>query len=468
MAETNIIWQPQPKQAAFMCRPEFEALYGGAAGGGKSDALLAEALRQVNYPDYRALILRKTVPQLRELIDRSYVIYKGACPAAKYDQTKHVWSFPSGAQIIFGHMQHSKDRLNYQGHQYAFIGFDELTHFTEQEYTYLFSRCRCANPNIRCYVRATANPGGIGHGWVKKRFITAAEPLTPIKEEMTVDTPSGRITLSRDRVFVPSTVFDNKKLLDNDPSYLANLAALPEQEKNALLYGNWDSFEGQVFTEWRNSSEHYRDGKWTHVIDEFKIPQYWTIIRCFDHGYTKPYAVEYLAVSPDNKIYICGELYGGDGNVGLKQNPVEIAERIKAYEEQCFKGYNIVGVADPAIFDRSRGDSVADMLLKAPYRLSFNKGDNTRIAGKMQYHYRLAFDDNGECLMQVFKSCRHFIRTIPDLIYSNKHPEDIDTDGEDHIYDAVRYGLMTRVVTRPLPRKKNVNLFDPLEIRKER
>ena len=160
-----------------MSRFENEALYGGAAGGGKSDCALVEALRQVNIPHYRGLILRKTYPQLSELIDRSRELYLSAFPKAKYNDTKHCWSFPSGAKIYFGAMQYTKDRTNYQGKRYDFIDFDELTHFTWDEYSYLFSRNRPNGEGTRCYIRAQANPGGIGHGWVKERFITAAPPM---------------------------------------------------------------------------------------------------------------------------------------------------------------------------------------------------------------------------------------------------------------------------------------------------
>ena len=168
----TIIWRPQPQQIIFQQRPEYEALYGGAAGGGKSDALLAEALRQVHISHYRAIIFRKTFPQLSELIDRSREIYSAAFPGATYNSTGHFWQFPSGAKIYFGAMQHTKDRTNYQGKRYDFIDFDELTHFTWDEYSYLFSRNRPNGPGTRCYIRAQANPGGIGHGWVKERFIS--------------------------------------------------------------------------------------------------------------------------------------------------------------------------------------------------------------------------------------------------------------------------------------------------------
>ena len=269
----NIVWSPQPKQKIFMSRFENEALYGGAAGGGKSDCAIAEALRQVHIPHYRGLILRKTYPQLSELIDRSREIYMRAFPKVKYNEQKHCWTFPSGAKIYFGAMQHTKDRTNYQGKRYDFIDFDELTHFTWDEYSYLFSRNRPNGPGTRCYIRAQANPGGIGHGWVKERFVTAAPPLTTIWEDFSVRGPSGEIISGRrSRIFVPASVFDNKILMQNDPEYIMKLAQLPDAEKKALLYGDWDSFSGQVFTEWRNNPDGYESRKSTHVIEPFLVP----------------------------------------------------------------------------------------------------------------------------------------------------------------------------------------------------
>lgn len=437
-----------------MKRTEYEVLYGGAAGGGKSDALLCEALRQVGIPHYRAIIFRKTYPQLSELVDRSQELYKTAFPKAKYIKSEHCWRFPSGAKIYFGAMQHSKDRLSYQGKRYDFIGFDELTHFTWEEYSYMFSRNRPGGEGTRVYIRATANPGGVGHAWVKQRFIDAAKPMQPVVSEYSVTAPDGQvIKKSRSRVFIPASVFDNAMLMKNDPDYIANLASLPEAEKQALLYGDWNSFSGQVFREWVDDERHYKDRRWTHVIEPFSIPADWTVVRGFDFGYAKPFSVGWYAVDRRGCIYRIREYYGctETPNTGLQINPAEIAANIKRIEceDENLKGRTIIGIADPSIFDRSRGESVADLMAQHPNYILWSPGDNTRIAGKMQYHYRLCFDKEGLPMFYCFSTCRSFLRTIPSLVYDKTHTEDVDTSQEDHIYDECRYVLMSKPITAP-------------------
>lgn len=467
----RVIWAPNPRQAAMERRIEFEALYGGAAGGGKSDFLVVEALRQINKGQYRGIIFRKTYPELEDLISRSMELYGVAFPKAKYNSSKHVWTFPSGAKIYFGAMQHPKDKLKYQGRHFDFIGFDELTHFSQEEYMYLFSRARSNGPGLRVYIRSTANPGGPGHLWVKERFITPAPPETTILEEFTIRDPAGKeIKMTRDRIFIPSKVYDNPDLMRNNPGYLANLAMLPEAEREALLDGNWDAFSGQVFEEWRNDPENYETQQWTHVISPFKIPSVWEIIRGYDFGYAKPFSVAWYAVDYSGCIYRIREFYGckdGFANTGLKIEPAEQARQIRAIEETDpnLKGRRIMGVADPSIFDKSRGDSVADVMAKAG--VYWTPGDNHRIAGKMQYHYRMAFDKNGRSMFYVFNTCKHFIRTVPNLVYDEKSPEDIDTTQEDHIYDECRYVLMTRVIPIRKNEPKPVPLEDPLDLHKE-
>lgn len=472
----NVIWSPQPRQVEFMQRPEYECLYGGAAGGGKSDALLIEALRQVDNCDYTGLILRKTYPQLSELIDRSYALYKAAFPKAKYNASAHRWTFPSGAKIFFGSMQHSKNKLDYQGKRYDFIAFDELTHFTWEEYSYMFSRNRPSQSpkgkkHTRVYMRATTNPGGVGHGWVKERFITAAPPMTTIYQDMDIYTPDGVIKGKRDRIFVPATIFDNQKLLSNDPNYLASLSLLPAAERDALLYGSWNSFDGQVFREWKNDPEHYEDQKWTHVITPFKIPKEWRIIRCFDWGYTRPFACYWIAVAPNRQKFVVREYYGcnGDPNKGLQMHHIEVAEKIREIEDTDpnLQGRKITGPADPSIFEESRGLSIASAMAKAPNYVVWTKGDNSRIPGKMQVHYHLAFDNEGMPLLQVFSTCKHLIRTLPNLTYDESNVEDVNSDMEDHAYDALRYGLMSDPVAPRANTKKEIILNDPLDMYKK-
>ncbi len=445
-----------------MARFEDEALYGGAAGGGKSDALLAEALRQVHIPHYRAIIFRKTYPECSGLIDRSTEIYPLAYPGAKFNGNSHFWQFPSGAKIYFGSMQHRQDRVKYQGKRYDFIGFDELTHFTWDEYSYMFSRNRPGGPGTRCYIRATCNPGGVGHAWVKERFIAGKEPMTTYYETINV---AGK-EYTRSRVFVPSTVFDNTILLEQDPNYVASLSMLPEQERKALLYGDWDSFSGQVFAEFRNNPEGYNTRKFTHVINPFEIPKEWKRYRSFDFGYSRPFSVGWWAVDFDGRAYRYRELYGstGEPNVGLKWEPKYMAQKIKEIEDKYEKGNLITGIADPAIWDSSRGidGSIIAMMEKAG--LYFEKGNNSRIAGKMQLHYRLAFDDTGVPMLYVFKTCRDFIRTVPALVYDELDVEDVNTSGEDHIYDDTRYFLMCDPIK---PVQKGIvksPIYNPLDL----
>ena len=466
----NVVWQPQPRQAAFRERPEWEALYGGAAGGGKSDALVIEALRQVHIPHYKALILRKTFPQLAELIDKSLNYYPMAFPGARYNSSSHTWTFPSGAKIIFGSMQYTKDRLKYQGQAYDFVAFDELTHFSWEEYSYLFSRCRPNGPGTRCYIRSTANPGGVGHGWVKERFITAGKPMVPVWEDIRWRDPTGKeYCEKRSRIFVPSSVFDNPALLQNDPDYITRLASMPEAERKALLYGDWDTFSGQVFTEWRNDSEHYLDRVNTHVIAPFKVPDTWSIWCGMDWGYSKPFSVGWYAVDHERRLYRIREYYGctGTPNMGVKLEPSEVARQIRRIEAEDpnLKGRTIHRVGDPAIWGSDGTESIGALFERE--RVFFEKGDHARIDGKMQVHHRLAFDENGWPMLYVFNTCKHFIRTVPNLVYDETDVEDIDTDGEDHIYDELRYVCMKNPIA-PRPRKVDEpKPYDPLDLQEK-
>ena len=464
----RVAWVPQPRQAEFMRRFEDEVLFGGAAGGGKSDALIAEALRQISVPWYKGLILRKTYPQLTELIDKAYRLYPQIDPKAKYNDSKHTWTFRSGAKIAFGSLLHPKNKFDYQGRDYDFIAFDELTHFTAEEYEYLRSRNRPSGPGTRCYMRATANPGGIGHTWVKARFIDPAPAMTTIWEDVEIQEDSGAKTVKRmSRIFIPSKVEDNYALMSNDPMYKVKLLSLPEAERKALYNGDWNSYVGQVFGEFTNDPDHYKDGKYTNVIQPFEPPKFWRVLRSFDWGYNKPFSVGWFAVDQDGIMYRILEWYGCKPvrqDEGLQLDASEVFEQIARMEREhpYLKGRTIRGVADPAIWQKNGGVSInEEAQRKGVY---FDKADNTRIAGIAQVHERLRFGKDGRPRLYVFNTCRDFIRVFPAQQYDPNKPEDVDTKGEDHIFDECRYACMQNPISSRMQERDDNWRENPLNL----
>lgn len=223
------------------------SLYGGAKGGGKSEALLHEGLRQVHIPEYHALILRRTFPQLQELIDRA----KGEFPryGARWVGRENRFIFPSGARYTFGHCQNEADKENYQGKEFHYIAFDELEQWFKSQFTFICMANRTKIARIKCYIRASANPGGVGHRWVRRLFLDGKKPYETYKEEYVMPGVMGRtIKLTRTSCFIPARVFDNQIMLKANPGYLANLNSLPEDERRAYLYGDWDALSaGSIF-----------------------------------------------------------------------------------------------------------------------------------------------------------------------------------------------------------------------------
>lgn len=440
-------WRPFPgAQEEFLRRGEFEVLFGGAAGPGKTDCLVAAMTRGVDNQTYHGLIIRRTFPQLQEIIDRCHKIYPYM--GATYRATDKRWVFPSGSIIDLGHMQHENDKYNYQGKEYHRIGVDELTQFTETQYTYLFSRLRTTDPDITPQIVSSTNPGGIGHYWVKERFISITDA-----GRTHIDTATG---LSR--VFIPATIEDNPALFNNDPAYLARLEALPEVEKMRLRHGIWDAFEGQVFTELSQR---------VHGIEPFDIPPEWEKYCVFDWGFSKPFSVGWYAVDYDGVIYRYREWYGckeGESDVGLKLQAWEVARGILERENETIR----MRIADPSIWhprpdnrkSEAKGPTIFDDC--ASEGVYFTKADNNRLHGKQQVHKRFKVETEvdegtGEIVSEhpmfyCFNNCHHFWRTIPMLQEDQKNPEDLDTTQEDHIYDDVRYMCMAR----PL-RPKKVN-----------
>ncbi|MEE1013079.1 MAG: phage terminase large subunit, partial [Clostridia bacterium] len=450
-ADLNLTLTATQKQ--FMDAEADEVLFGGAAGGGKSYGQLADALvYALRYPGSRQLILRRTFPELEHsIIFTSLQFFPPK--AAKYRAANHTWEFCNKSLIEFGYLAAEKDVLRYQGAEYDVVRFDELTHFTEEQYTYLLSRIRGVNSYPK-QMKSSTNPGGIGHAWVKRRFIDGAEP-----GELHRDAATGM-----SRIFIPSFVQDNVFLMRADKDYQKRLELLPEAEKKALLYGQWDIFDGQVFAEWRNDPRGYKTRRWSHVIAPFAIPKHWRRFRTFDFGYSKPFAVSWFAVDEDGRAYNYRELYGctGTPDTGIRWTAQRIAKAIREIEEREEQGQTICGYADPAIWNAtgSAEGSIAEMMERAG--VYFEKGKNNRLAGKMQVHYRLAFDEEGIPMLYVFDTCKHMIRTLPQLRYDSVNPEDVDTRQEDHLYDAMKYFLMSDPIgPREAPKSATVE-YNPL------
>jgi len=460
-----IDYKPTPKQAMFHATTADEVLYGGAAGGGKSKAIVMDALfRCLLFPGTHAFIFRRTYAELEDTIIKEA---KESYPAglAKYNGARHEMVLPNNSVIHFRHCAFVADMYNYKGAEIQWLYFDELTSFEFEIYDFLKTRLRAKKSlGIVPCVRSSSNPGDIGHGWVKKMFVDAAPYMTIFEREIKSQT-TGKSKVYKMQ-YIPSLATENPHIGDD---YILQLESKPEALRNALLHGDWNAFEGQVFTEWADDPAHYEDRLWTHVIAPFEIPVTWPRYMSFDHGFTKPFSVGWWAQAPDGTVYRYREWYGCEprtANVGLKLTPRQIMSGILEREEQeRMDNLTIDRIADPAIFDRSRGDSVAQQMEpidEAP-GIYFRPGDNTRLAGKMQFHERLRFDESGRPRMYVFNTCKDFIRTIPTLPYSLTKPEDIDTDAEDHIYDEARYFCMARAI--PLRETKSVKrkAFNPFE-----
>ena len=411
--------------------------------------------RYIGHPRFRGVLLRRTFPQLREIIDRCWRYYPTL--GGVYRSTEHRWYFPSGAIIELGHMQNPDDMYNYQGREYHFIGFDELTQFKEEQYLYLFSRARSTIPELVPLIRSTCNPGGIGHHFVHQRFVASADPNKRVLDRHT----------GLSRMFIPGTLYDNPTLIENDPAYVKRLEALPETERKRLLYGDWDVFDGQTF----NISQE------THGIDPFRVPPEWTRYMVLDWGSSKPFSVGWYAVDFDGMIYRYREWYGCEpmkADRGLRLTAQEVARGILEREDP---GETIkMRIADPSIFHnlpkgRRRevmgGNSISFDFAQA--KVIMMKADNNRLQGLHQVQRRLMIEEEinkttGEVIagaptFYAFNDQEQFWRTIPKLHYDRKQVEDVDTDQEDHIYDELRYMCMLRPLKPRVIKSEPTNTF---------
>lgn len=384
---------------------------------GKSWAVRIKAiLLACNYPGIKMLIVRRTY---KELEGNHIRILKRDCKdIARYNSTSKILSFINGSTIEFMYCARDGDLDKLQGLEYDVIFLDEAAQLSEWQMKAITATVRGVN-DFPKRIYYTCNPGGQGHAYIKRVFID--------RDFLKSENPD-------DYTFIQALVDDNKALMQAQPEYIAQLEALPKKLREAWRYGRWDVFEGQVFGEFTDDAEHYLDRRWTHVCEPFPIPFTWTIYRGLDWGYSKPFSVAWYAFSPAGRMYRFRELYGctGEANVGVEWTVGQLAEKIKEIEaeDDRIAGKHVYGVADPAIFASDGGPSIAEQLEE--YGVYFERGDNKRWPGKMQCHYRFAFDDEGIPMFYVFNNCKHFIRTIPALLYSETDVEDVDTKMEDH------------------------------------
>ncbi len=431
MKETSdrLEWHPNPgKQTEALTWRIYELLYGGARGGGKSEAGRAWMTIDIENPLYRGLVIRKNATDLTDWRDKAKQMYRGLGAEFVSNEIR----FPYGSIIYTGHLKDEDSYEKYQGNEIHRLLLEELTQIpSEDRYLRLLSSVRSTVPGLKARVFATANPGGKGHAWVKRRFVDIAPPMTPFKDPV-----SGRY-----RIYIPATVDDNPVLLANDPDYVRFLDSLPENLRKAWRYGRWDVFAGQYFAEWNPE---------VHVIKPFKIPDSWKKIGGYDHGRTKPACFKWYAIDHDGNVYVYRELYVNKEDGSPRWEAEDIAKEVVRITREAGEVLEYA-VADSAIFTKTgMGETLADIFRKNGVGAGLDSpipllipSHKDRIAGWGIMHQHLKYDATHIPKMRYFETCYDSIRTLPELYHDEIRPEDLDSDGEDHAADVDRYVLQT-------------------------
>jgi hypothetical protein len=439
--ERTVVFAPNAgPQTDFLAANEKEVLYGGAAGGGKTMALIADPMRYFGNGNFNGIILRRTNDELREIVWKTQELYPQAYPGAKWAEKKSQWTFPSGARIWLTYLDRPEDVLRYQGQAFSYVAFDELTqHPTSFAFDYMRSRLRTTDQSLPTFMRATTNPGGPGHGWVKRMFI---DPAPENRAFDATDLDTGKTLVYPDsherageplftRRFIPASLYDNP-YLTADGSYEANLLSLPENQRRQLLEGDWAVADGAAFPEFKQS---------THVVEPFDIPPEWRRFRSCDYGYSSFSAVHWFAIDPSYEtLYVYRELYLS------KHTGKDLGAAVLDAEQGDSVQY---GVLDSSCWhNRGQiGPSIAEEMINMGCR--WRPSDRTagaRVAGKNQFHQRLKIDDEtGEPGIKFFNTCRQIIADLPVIPSDPRGSDDIDPRyATDHAYDSVRYGIMSR------------------------
>lgn len=437
----------QARQLRFLSCPAHEVLYGGARGGGKSWATLLDWLRHEQQYGAKAkgILFRRTMPELEDMLSKAGEMFPSM--GGTFKAQSKTWEFPSGARLKFRYLERDSDADRYQGHEYNWMAFEEAGNWPSPKPLDKLKACLRSAEGVRHRLVLTANPGGVGHNWLKARFID------PVPPGVFQHLPGGWA-----RVYIPAKVTDNPALLRSDPGYVERIkeaAGSPEMLK-AWLDGSWDIVAGGML------DDVYRAE--AHELDHFDIPQGWRIDRAFDWGSSKPFSVGFWAESdgteatladgtrkawPRGTLFRIGEIYGWNGrpNEGSRKLAVEVAREILAYQKEVPWGSRVrPGPADNSIFDAENGVCIADDMAKLGVRWErSDKSPGSRRTGWEAMRRMLKaclatpMEEPG---LFVFKGCRQFIRTIPTLPRDEKKPDDVDTDAEDHIADETRYRVL--------------------------
>jgi len=445
--EAEVIFKPnEGPQTEFLAASEREVLYGGSAGGGKTIALIADPMRYFHNPNFNGLILRRTTDELREIIWKTQEIYTKAFKGAKWQERKSQWVFPSGARLWLTYLERDEDVLRYQGQAFSYVAFDELTqHSTPFAWNYMRSRLRTTDPTLPTFMRATTNPGGPGHQWVRKMFI---DPSPANKPFAATDLETGEPMLYPEsspkagqplfyRRFIPASLYDNPYLAD-DGQYEANLLSLPEMQRRQLLEGDWAIAEGAAFSEFREKD---------HVVEPFDIPPDWRRFRSCDYGYSSYSAVHWFTIDPAYEtLIVYRELYVS------KHTGRDLAKAVIEAEQGESISY---GILDSSCWhNRGQiGPSIAEEMISMGCRWRpSDRSAGARVAGKNRLHELLKVDeDTGQAGIVFFNTCRQIIADLPTIPSDPKGTDDIDPRYKsDHAYDSVRYGVMSR------PRSKSI------------
>lgn len=496
-AETTstVVWEPQEGPQTWLLKcPVFEVFYGGARGGGKSDGILGDFASHADEfgEDAIGLVVRREMKQLRELIERSKVLYTPI--GAKWNGQEMMWRFPNGARLTFAHLENDADAEAYQGHNYSRLYVEEAGNFPSPTPIFkLMATVRSANPKVKVGVRLTGNPGGPGHLWLKRRYIDPAPRGMKIVHGKYVN-PFTKEEIEMERVFIPAKVTDNRYI--NQKQYVAQLqmvgnAALVE----AWLLGKWDIIVGAFFTEFDAQR---------HVIPQFVIPPHWTRFVSMDWGSAHPFSVGWWAIVPERfetELIAIGTLardetryvyqnnlprgalvryrewYGcqvdtnGESmhnNVGLKLSIEQLAQGIADRERReprehgrARMAYRVAGLD---LFKHEGGPSLAERMAREPYLQFWGPADNSRVSKKGavggwdMLRQRLVGDE-GVPMIYFFENCVDAVRTLPALQHDPDNLEDVDTESEDHCPDEIRYACMSRPYTRLMETKGPDRIF---------